>query len=73
MIGLGAGEIVILLLLLVIPLLTAVLIGVGGILVYRSRTRRCPHCAERIRNEATVCRYCGRDVPPVVTDRTRPG
>jgi uncharacterized OB-fold protein len=24
--------------------------------------RRCPHCAEFIRSEALVCRYCGRDV-----------
>lgn len=23
---------------------------------------RCPHCAERIRREALVCRFCGRDV-----------
>jgi hypothetical protein len=27
------------------------------------RTRRCPFCAEFIQEAATVCRYCGRDVP----------
>jgi type VI protein secretion system component VasK len=32
--------------------------------------RKCPHCAEVIKREAKVCRFCGRDVepaaPPVV-------
>lgn len=27
--------------------------------------RPCPHCAEFIRPEANVCRFCGRDVEPV--------
>lgn len=26
--------------------------------------RPCPSCAERIRFEAKICRYCKRDVPP---------
>ncbi len=25
--------------------------------------RKCPHCAEVIKSEALVCRFCGRDVP----------
>lgn len=25
-------------------------------------TRRCPFCAEDVKREAIVCRYCGRDI-----------
>ena len=28
-------------------------------------SRKCPHCAELIKAEAKVCRFCGRDVPPI--------
>jgi hypothetical protein len=26
--------------------------------------RKCPHCAEVVKREAKVCRYCQRDLPP---------
>jgi len=26
-------------------------------------SRKCPFCAELIKREAVVCRFCGRDVP----------
>ena len=25
--------------------------------------RKCPYCTELVRSQATVCRYCGRDIP----------
>ncbi len=26
--------------------------------------KKCPHCAEQVQNAATVCKHCGRDIPP---------
>jgi hypothetical protein len=27
-----------------------------------SGERKCPHCAEWVKREASVCRFCGRDI-----------
>ena len=39
----------------------------------RGEARQCPHCAELIKPEAKVCRYCGRDVSPVSPEQAVAG
>jgi hypothetical protein len=31
-------------------------------------SRRCPFCAEIVKRQAVVCRYCGRDLPSITTN-----
>jgi DNA-directed RNA polymerase subunit RPC12/RpoP len=31
------------------------------------RERRCPHCAEWVLAQASVCKHCGRDIEPMKT------
>jgi len=34
--------------------------------------RKCPHCAEMILAEARICRFCGRDVRPILEPQDLP-
>jgi hypothetical protein len=57
----------------------SVLLGPIGWLIslaMKGNVRKCPFCAEQIKSEANVCRYCGREVTPtpsVPMKRSRTG
>ncbi|GAB4388868.1 MAG: zinc ribbon domain-containing protein [Thermodesulfovibrionales bacterium] len=54
------------------PLLLVVLVFLRPALS-PGATKRCPHCGEVIRHEATVCRYCKRELPIEMVECPRCG
>ncbi len=48
---------------------TVILFFVSGVYSRDEWQRKCPHCAEQIKPEAKVCRFCGRDVPAKVVTK----
>ena len=33
------------------------------VMIEKGLAQKCPHCAELVKPEATVCSHCGRDIP----------
>ena len=54
--------------------LTLFLTPLAGLLLFLlpARRRPCPFCAEPIQASATLCRFCGRPVPPVTNGASLP-
>jgi len=46
----------------IVPLLIAVIIALPP-LASKGYTKRCPYCAEIIKEDAIVCKHCGRELP----------
>ena len=68
MTNLGLAELIILAIVCLGPLALA---GVVLLIVLISRgaaRKTCPYCGERIRAEATVCRFCGRELAAAVPE-----
>lgn len=59
--SLGTAEIVFLLA-LVIPAIAAVGLVVFLFALRRAKLKKCPFCAEWIKPDAVVCRFCGSDI-----------
>jgi hypothetical protein len=64
---LGIFELLIILAVCATPLIAPVVIAwvvVSMTKKANGQLKKCPYCAELIRPEAVVCRFCGRDINP---------
>jgi hypothetical protein len=71
--GIGMGEVTVILLMLTgsIGVIFAAFYSLAKRLTLIGG-KTCPHCAEKIKGDAKVCRYCQRDVASVEIENKPP-
>ena len=53
--------------LIISPLIGFIIVAIAGL--PRGELKKCPNCAEQVKSEAKVCRFCGYDFPiPVLIE-----
>ena len=72
MANIGRVELLILSILCILPV-GMLVVGLVIAWLLRRDGVPCRHCVERIRRDARVCRFCGRDVGPAADERPEGG